>query len=69
MRQKGAAESAGRSRTARFLMTAKTSSRAWRWLGCRSVAWWQWLTDGGDAGGVHPVRLLALAAGGRSGWH
>jgi hypothetical protein len=45
------------------LMTAKTSSRAWRWLGCWSVAWWQWLIDGGDAGGVHPVRL----ADGRSG--
>src|SRR5450759_1772574 len=44
-------------------MTAKTSSRAWRWLGCWSVAWWQWLIDGGDAGGVHPVRL----ADGRSG--
>jgi hypothetical protein len=45
------------------LMTAKTSSRAGRWLGCWSVAWWQWLIDGGDAGGVHPVRL----ADGRSG--
>jgi hypothetical protein len=45
------------------LMTAKTSGRAWRWLGCWSVAWWQWLIDGGDAGGVHPVRL----ADGRSG--
>jgi len=35
----------------------------WRWLGCWSVAWWQWLIDGGDADGVYSVRL----AHGRSG--